>query len=152
MKKAGKMERKRDDVRIRIRVIGVVENRVKKPLGQEAFSGEVSVITVFPEFSEGLYRIEEHRYLDILFHFHLEKGYSLRDHHFSGEEVGVFASRSPRRPTGIGVTTVRLEKRMGNRLLVRGLDAVDGTPVLDIKPSVNIFNEEEKRIIKGEKA
>ncbi len=134
---------------IAVRVIGKVENRVKEPLGQEAFSGEISVITVYPEYAAGLYRIEENEYLDILFHFHLAGGFSLHTKVFSGEEKGVFASRSPHRPSGIGLTTVRLEKRVGNRLLVRGLDAVDGTPVLDIKPSVSHFTDEEKAIISG---
>jgi tRNA (Thr-GGU) A37 N-methylase len=49
-------------------------------------------------------------------------------------EVGIFATRSPRRPNSILVTAVELVARRGNVLEVRGLDAVDGTPVIDIKP------------------
>jgi len=48
--------------------------------------------------------------------------------------VGLFATRSPNRPNSIGKATVRLIKREGNVLKVRGLDAIDGTPVIDIKP------------------
>ena len=136
---------------ISVRVIGRVENRVKEPEGPEVFSGIISVITVFPEYVEGLYRIEEEEFLDILFYFHRAEGYELRTQVYSGETKGVFASRSPHRPSAIGVATVRLEKRMGNRLLVRGLDAIDGTPVLDIKPSVNYFTEEEREVIEGGK-
>ena len=128
-------------------VIGRVENGIKEPGPLEEFSGIPSVIVVIPEYAEGLYRIEEHVYVDILFHFHRAREYDLVTKTYNGEIKGVFASRSPRRPAGIGVTTVRLEKRDGNRLWVRGLDAIDGTPVLDIKPAVNYFTEEEKRII-----
>ncbi|GBD11374.1 S-adenosyl-L-methionine-binding protein [bacterium HR23] len=49
-------------------------------------------------------------------------------------EVGIFATRSPRRPNPIGITVVRLLERRGRVLVVRGLDALDGTPVLDLKP------------------
>ncbi len=128
-------------------VIGRVENGIREPGPLEEFSGVTSVIEVFAEYAEGLYRIEEHEYVDILFHFHSARGYDLVTKTYNGEIKGVFASRSPRRPAGIGVTTVRLEKREGNRLWVKGLDAIDGTPVLDIKPAVNYFTEEEKRII-----
>ncbi len=134
---------------MKVQIIGRVENRVKEPEGPEAFSGITSVIRVLPEYAEGLYRIEENEYLDILFYFHRSQGYQLRTKVYSGETKGVFASRSPHRPTGIGVTTVKLEKRDGNSLLVKGLDAIDGTPVLDIKPAVNYFSAEEKEIIRG---
>jgi tRNA-Thr(GGU) m(6)t(6)A37 methyltransferase TsaA len=50
-------------------------------------------------------------------------------------EVGVFASRSPKRPNFLGLTRVRLLERNGNILVVKGLDAFDGTPVVDIKPA-----------------
>ena len=51
-------------------------------------------------------------------------------------EVGLFASRSPNRPNPVGKTTVRLLERRGNILKVEGLDAIDGTPVIDIKPYI----------------
>ena len=50
--------------------------------------------------------------------------------------MGVFASRSPDRPNPIGQSTVRLRHRQGNLLTVEGLDAIDGTPVIDIKPYI----------------
>jgi tRNA (Thr-GGU) A37 N-methylase len=64
----------------------------------------------------------------------------------NGEFTGVFASCSPRRPGAIGVTTVRLLRRDGNELRVRGLDALDGTPVLDLKPYAPVFDERETKI------
>jgi len=134
---------------VQFRVIGKVESPVKEPVGLETFSGVTAVITIFPEFGEGLSHIEENEYLEILFYFHRAVGYDLLTEVYSGEKKGVFASRSPYRPSGIGVTTVRLEKRIGNRLMVKGLDAIDGTPVLDIKPAVNYFSEEEREVIGG---
>jgi tRNA-Thr(GGU) m(6)t(6)A37 methyltransferase TsaA len=54
--------------------------------------------------------------------------------HHQGDNVGIFAARSPIHPNPVGLTLVELVKREGNTLWVRGLDAYDGTPVLDIKP------------------
>lgn len=131
-----------------IRIIGVVECPVKEPLGPEAFDGIQSVIRVFPEFEEGLYRIEAQKYIEVLFYFHKSEGYKLITKTWSGEVRGVFASRSPHRPTMIGATMAYLDKREGNRLFVHGLDAIDGTPVLDIKPADRYFTKDEKKIIK----
>jgi len=128
-------------------IIGIVESPVKEPLGPDAFDGVRSVIRIYPEYEEGLYRIEEQKYIEVLFYFHHSKGYKLVTKTWSGEIRGVFASRSPHRPTMIGATMVYLEKREGNRLFVRGLDAIDGTPVLDIKPADRYFSDEGKKII-----
>ncbi|NOY37881.1 MAG: SAM-dependent methyltransferase [Chlorobi bacterium] len=133
-----------------ITVIGEVESPVKEPLGPEAFDGVRSVIRIFPEFEEGLFRIEEKKYIEVIFFFHKSKGYRLRLTTYSGELKGVFASRSPHRPTMIGATMVYLEKRDGCLLYVKGLDAIDGTPVLDIKPSDRCFSSTEKDIIQKE--
>ena len=130
-----------------IHIIGIVESPVKEPLGPDAFDGVQSVIRIYPEYEEGLYRIEEQNYIEVLFYFHQSKGYKLVTKTWSGEVRGVFASRSPHRPTMIGATMVYLEKREGNRLFVRGLDAIDGTPVLDIKPADRYFSDEERKII-----
>jgi tRNA-Thr(GGU) m(6)t(6)A37 methyltransferase TsaA len=99
----------------------------------------ISEIEVFPEFAEGLYRIEESRELLILFAFDRSSSYQMHVHphgDLRNPEVGVFASRSPNRPNFIGVTQVELLRRAGNLLTVKGLDALNGTPVIDIKPVV----------------
>jgi tRNA-Thr(GGU) m(6)t(6)A37 methyltransferase TsaA len=72
----------------------------------------------------------------VIFHFHLSRGYELRQHprgDHTREPRGVFALHSPRRPNPIGVTTIELVEVTGNVLTVRGLDAINGTPVLDLK-------------------
>lgn len=98
--------------------------------------GDVSEIEVFPEFSEGLYRIELLKELDILFIFDRSEGYDLKVHPRGDPDIplaGLFGTRSPRRPSPIGLTRVKLLEKKGSTLRVRGLDALTGTPVADIK-------------------
>ncbi len=130
-----------------VEAVGVVRNKcknVKKAAGAKKL---VSTIEVDEKYSDGLFMTEICGYLDILFYFHdlkkekianeftktIQGEKSWRVKTRAGEERGVFASRSPKRPNAIGVTAVRLIGRDGNKLRVTGLDAVDGTPVLDIK-------------------
>jgi tRNA-Thr(GGU) m(6)t(6)A37 methyltransferase TsaA len=98
--------------------------------------GDVSEIEVFPEFAEGLYRIELLKKLDILFIFDRSEGYDLKVHPKGDPEIplaGLFGTRRPRRPPPIGLTRVRLLERRGNVRKVKGLDALVDTPVADIK-------------------
>lgn len=116
--------------------IGEVRNEYAEPVGPEEMQGIISEIVVKEEYVDGLYRIEENEYIMVIFAFHLkeDQGYDLIGQRRYGGERGVFSSRSPRRPSSIGVTVVKLLKRDGNILEVEGLDAVNGTPVLDLKP------------------
>ncbi|WP_234408771.1 TrmO family methyltransferase domain-containing protein [Marinilabilia salmonicolor] len=113
--------------------------RVKNELTEKRFiknaESIVSEILINDHFLDGLYKIEEQKYIDVLFEFHQSDGYQLITPVFNGETRGVFASRSPNRPNGIGVTTVRLIERKGNKLFVSGLDALNDSPVYDLKPS-----------------
>lgn len=98
--------------------------------------GDVSEIEVFPEFAEGLYRIEVLKELDVLFIFDRSEGYDLKVHPKGNPAIplaGLFGTRSPRRPTPIGLTRVTLLGRKDNVLTVKGLDALLDTPVADIK-------------------
>jgi formylmethanofuran dehydrogenase subunit E len=107
------------------------------PIGKViSVEGEVSEIEVYPEFSEGLYRIELLKELDVLFIFDRSEGYDMKVHPKGDERIplaGLFATRSPRRPSPIGITRVALLERNGNILKVKGLDAFVDTPVADIK-------------------
>ncbi len=97
-----------------------------------------SRIILDPGLVEGLTGVEPGQKLMVIFHFHRSPGYALLQHP-RGDETrprrGVFALRSPRRPNPIGVTMVDLVAIDGNVLRVRGLDALNGTPVLDLKPA-----------------
>ncbi|OPY31281.1 MAG: S-adenosyl-L-methionine-binding protein [Methanomassiliicoccales archaeon PtaU1.Bin124] len=103
------------------------------------FSEVVSEIVIDPELTEGLYHLEKHEKIVVVFAFdqNIGKGFKLHLHPKgieSNPEVGVFASHSPFRPNPIGIDPVALLKIEGNVLTVKGLEAFDGTPLLDIKP------------------
>jgi len=124
--------------------IGYVENDYLEPGYNEEIYQKVSKIILRKDLAEGLYRVEELEKLYILFYFSKSEGYKLiHRRRYDGELSGVFASRSPFRPNGIGLTIVELLKVEDNVLHVKGLDAIDGTPVLDIKPYI-IDTEETK--------
>ena len=102
-----------------------------------------STLVIFPEYEEGLYRIEENEFIDVLFHFNKSEDYELKTVTLSGQKKGVFSSRSPRRPSGIAVSTVKLLERQGNKLRVHGLDAINKSPLLDIKCGDSYYQQEE---------
>lgn len=115
--------------------IGYVENDYLEPKYNEEVYQKVSKIVLREDLVDGLYRVEELEKLYILFYFSRSEGYKLiHRRRYDGEMSGVFASRSPYRPNGIGLTIVELLKVEGNVLHVKGLDAINETPVLDIKP------------------
>jgi len=128
--------------------IGVVKNRFNEPEDPAVIKAEKSMIEVSGEFSEGLYRIEASKYLDILFLFDRSKGFNLKGPVHSGKVKGVFASRSPHRPSPVGLSTVKLLSCSGNELVMSGLDALNGSPVIDIKPTDRIFSDEELEVIR----
>jgi len=93
------------------------------------------VIEIRPDLAQGLTDIEGFSHLFVIWAFHKAEGYSLVGTPPSDNRPhGVFATRSPRRPNPIGLTVVELIAREDTRLRVRGVDMLDGTPILDIKP------------------
>jgi len=120
--------------------IGRVESLFNEPADPFKMRQEISRIVIEPEFAEGLYRLDESGHIQVIFGFHLSTGYTLRHLTYSGEFKGNFASRSPHRPSPLGVSTVELLGIEDNVLLVKGLDAVNGTPVYDIKPFAPVYD------------
>ena len=105
------------------------------PKGWGAKHDAEGVLEIIPEFEQGLTDIEGFSHLFVIWMFHLSEGSSLLGTPPTDDRPhGVFATRSPRRPNPIGLTVVELIKREGSRLYVRGVDMLDGTPILDIKP------------------
>lgn len=105
------------------------------PKGLGAEHPEEGVIEVLPELAEGLTDIEGFSHLFVIWVFDRSEGFALLVQPPSDDRPhGIFATRSPRRPNPIGLSVVELLRRDGNRLVVRGVDQLDGTPVLDIKP------------------
>jgi len=107
----------------------------KRPPRQGRYSHEVCQIIVDEKFADALKGIENSSHLIVLYWMHKARRDVLASRTpFSDEVFGVFATRSPNRPNPIGICVVELLERKGNVLFVKGLDAFDGTPVVDIKP------------------
>jgi tRNA-Thr(GGU) m(6)t(6)A37 methyltransferase TsaA len=122
-----------------LKPIGVVKNEVKQPI-RHGWGEIVSEIVVDSDLTEALDNLDEFSHLIVLYWMHqLPAGRQLplKVHPMGKSElplVGRFATRSPSRPNPVGQATVRLLERRDNILKVKGLDAIDGTPVIDIKP------------------
>jgi tRNA (adenine37-N6)-methyltransferase len=105
------------------------------PKGLGASHEAEGVITVLPDFELGLTDIEGFSHLIVLWEFDPSQHFELLGTPPSdNRKHGVFATRSPRRPNPIGLTVVELLRRQNAELHVRGVDMLDGTPILDIKP------------------
>jgi len=101
-------------------------------------SGQVEV---FPEYAPGLQDLEGFSHIYLLYAFHRSEGYSLKVQPFLDDNLrGLFATRYPCRPNPIGLSVVRLVARRDNILDIEGVDVLDGTPLLDIKPYVPDFD------------
>jgi tRNA (adenine37-N6)-methyltransferase len=123
---------------ITFRAIGHVENEFNEPESPDTLRAAVSRIVLEPALAEGLQGLTPGSKVLVIFNFHLAEGYELLQHprgDKSRPKRGVFALRSPYRPNRIGITEVELLTIENNVLSVRGLDALNGTPVLDIKPA-----------------
>ena len=137
---------------IRYLPIGVIQSPFKEtkgtPIQPAGAQGVAGTIEVAPEYCDGLQDLEGFSYIFLIYHFHLSRGYSLKVKPFLDDtKRGVFATRAPRRPNGIGISVVRLVGIEGCTLYIEDLDIVDGTPLLDIKPYVPEFdNRDAERI------
>jgi tRNA-Thr(GGU) m(6)t(6)A37 methyltransferase TsaA len=130
---------------IEYRPIGVIHSPFKEAAGspiQGVFAEDAEgVVEVFEEYAEGLRELELFSHVYLLYHFHRAGPVSLAVVPFLDDrEHGVFATRAPSRPNGIGLSIVRLLARDGRRIHVAQLDVLDGTPLLDLKPYVPQFD------------
>jgi tRNA-Thr(GGU) m(6)t(6)A37 methyltransferase TsaA len=106
------------------------------PKGLGARHDAEGTLDILPAFEEGLVDVDAFSHLFVLWVFDRAEGFDLvaKPPADGGRPHGVFATRSPRRPNPIGLTVVELHGREGARLQVRGVDMLDGTPILDLKP------------------
>lgn len=128
---------------IKFKPIGIVHSPFKKikaidvqkyadPQGFDQILGDLEI---FKEYEDGLEDTEGFSHIIVIFAFHKSGGYQLRTKPFLDDEPrGVFSTRSPHRPNPLGLTVVRVLERDGNILKVSGIDMLDRTPILDIKP------------------
>lgn len=118
--------------------IGHVENAAVVPAPPETIKALPSRIIIDPSLKDGLKGLAPGQQLMVIFHFNRSQGFELLQHprgDRSRTQRGVFTLCSPYRPNPIGVTVVNLVAVDGNVLHVKGLDALNGTPVLDLKPA-----------------
>ncbi|MFA6364367.1 tRNA (N6-threonylcarbamoyladenosine(37)-N6)-methyltransferase TrmO [Methanoregula sp.] len=117
--------------------IGMIHSPYKIPKDaprQGRFSDEESVIEIYEPFVSGLRDVEREKHLIVLYWLDRADRTALTaTPPHTGIEHGVFATRSPHRPNPIGLSVADLVRRDNNKLVVHGLDALDGTPVVDIK-------------------
>jgi tRNA-Thr(GGU) m(6)t(6)A37 methyltransferase TsaA len=133
-----------------VRPIGHVRSPYQEskeiPKGLGATHDAEGVLELDPELEAGLTDIEGFSHLFVIWVFHRSDGFELLGTPpFDDRPHGVFATRSPRRPNPVGLTVVELLSREGSQLRVRGVDMLDGTPILDIKPYLSTVPAERLR-------
>lgn len=126
---------------IKYEPVGIIHSPFRDRLNVPRYPGEApeagGKIEIFEKYLEGLEDLDGFSHIVVIFHMHLIRGYSLKaTPPWDNKQHGVFAARSPYRPNPIGISVVRLESVENNILNVSGIDMIDGTPVLDIKPYV----------------
>ena len=129
-----------------LKPIGIVRNAVKQAPGAGYnWQDVVSEIVIDNKLAEALDGLDEFSHIIVLWWMHeAASSQPPAKIHPRGNQglplVGLFATRSPRRPNPLGKATIKLLKRKGNILKVEGLDAIDGTPVIDIKPYIPVYD------------
>jgi tRNA-Thr(GGU) m(6)t(6)A37 methyltransferase TsaA len=131
--------------KIEYRPIGLVHSPFKDtegmPIQPSRAKGIRGTVEILPDFVEGLADLDGFSHIVLLCHLHEAGPHRLKVVPFLDHELrGVFATRAPCRPNPIGLSVVRLIKIRGHELLIEGVDLLDGTPVLDIKPYVGDFD------------
>jgi tRNA-Thr(GGU) m(6)t(6)A37 methyltransferase TsaA len=116
------------------------------PKGPDTRHVAEGILDILPELAAGLQDIDGFSHLYVIWVFDRSEGFELTGIPPTDDRPhGVFATRSPRRPNPIGLTVVELLRREGAKLHVRGVDMLDGTPILDIKPYLSSVPESDLR-------
>jgi tRNA-Thr(GGU) m(6)t(6)A37 methyltransferase TsaA len=131
--------------RIQYNPIGTIHSPFKDvkgmPIQPRYWKGIKGIVELKPKYVDGLESIEGFSHIILLYHFHLSLKGSLRLIPFLDvRSHGVFATRAPQRPNPLGMSVVRLVRVKANILYIENVDVVDGTPLLDIKPFVPLFD------------
>ena len=127
-----------------MRPIGVIQSpfadKKQMPIQASRSKAEGKVV-IDSAFEEGLQDIEGFSHIILLYAFHRSDGYKLKIQPFLDKQLrGLFSTRYPYRPNPIGLSVVQLVRRQDNVLTIAGVDVLDGTPLLDIKPYVADFD------------
>jgi len=138
-------------MKIEYQPIGKINTPFKKPEGvpiqPKAGKNITGTVEIFPEFADGLKDLDGFSHIYLIYHFHRSKLHPLFVVPFLDTvERGVFSTRAPNRPNLLGISIVKLKKVERNLLHIRGVDILDGTPLLDIKPFISELEPDEIRI------
>jgi tRNA-Thr(GGU) m(6)t(6)A37 methyltransferase TsaA len=133
-------------MKIELTPIGIIHSPftdlAQMPIQPGYTASAPGTVEVFPEYAEGLRDLDGFSHIILLYHLHKAgKARLLVTPFLDSQRHGVFATRAPVRPNPIGLSVVQLNRREGNLLYVDGLDILDGTPLLDIKPYIPGFDE-----------
>ena len=125
--------------------IGIIHTPFKTPAGTPIQpTGSVGVeakVEIFPQYRQGLADLEGFSHIILIYLFHLSKEFKLKVKPFLDSELrGLFATRAPARPNPVGISIVRLIKVDDAVLYIKGIDIVDKTPLLYIKPYIPEFD------------
>lgn len=132
-------------------VIGYIRTPFNEKTGmpiQSSLSKALGTVNILPQYSEGLSDLGDFSHIYLIYHFHKANKYKLKVKPFlDDEERGVFATRAPLRPNPIGISIVRLISIdiQENKIELQGVDMLDQTPVLDIKPYIPRFDNFEAK-------
>ncbi len=132
-------------MKIEFQAIGIVHSPFKQrsgtPIQPSRAAGARGKVEIFPEFSDGLCDLGGFSHIVLLYYFHQSTHYEMKVVPFLDTQArGLFSTRAPNRPNPIGLSVVELVKIDGNVIIVKNLDMIDGTPLLDIKPYVGEFD------------
>ena len=136
-------------MKIEFEPIGIIHSLFRElegmPIQPPGAVGVKGTVEVFENFRSGLKDLDGFSHIILLYHFHHSHGFNLHVVPFlDSEERGLFATRAPKRPNPIGLSIVQLDKIKDGTLFIRNVDILDGTPLLDIKPYVPVFDAQEK--------
>ncbi len=132
-------------MQITISSIGIIETPFDDlkgmPIQPSGAADIVGTIVMDKAYEQGLTDLEGFSHIILLYAFHQSTGYDLMVKPFMDDRKrGLFSTRAPRRPNPIGLSIVELVKREGNRITIKGIDVLNGTPLIDIKPYVPKFD------------
>ena len=127
------------------RPIGIVKSnynsKISMPIQPSSAENSKGVIEIDPEYINGLIDLDGFSHIIVIYHFHESEGFNLITKPFLDDKThGVFATRAPKRPNNIGLSVLKLNKIVQNKLFVENVDILNQTPVLDIKPYIPQFN------------
>lgn len=133
-------------INYKVEQIGIIKTPYKNSAPYQPIDSDKNefIIELKEEYIDGIKDLEKFNFIYVIFYMHRmnEKvKMTISPSWTEGENIGIFASRSPVRPNPIGLSIVRLKKIDGNKIYTSGLDVFDGTPLIDIKPYIKSLDE-----------